>query len=214
MGLPKRLRRYIEPIEIRFFHCGEYGDKYARPHHHACIFGFDFPDKELWSDKGGIKLYTSEILNSVWKNGYCIIGEVNFESAAYVARYITKKITGKEAAEYYDGIEPEYTTMSRGGRTGKGGVGFGFWEYNRSDIVSRDAVVLRGGLTLRPPRYYDKKYEMHFPENMETIKQKRKEKLRPEASDRKRLDRKHLHAKLKHKQIKRSYENGTSILCS
>ena len=25
---------------IRYFQCGEYGEHYARPHHHAIIFGF------------------------------------------------------------------------------------------------------------------------------------------------------------------------------
>ena len=44
----KRLRQAIAPKKVRFFHCGEYGAKLSRPHHHACLFGFDFPDKVLW----------------------------------------------------------------------------------------------------------------------------------------------------------------------
>lgn len=210
----KRLRKYIEPTEIRFFHCGEYGDKLARPHHHACIFGFDFPDKELWSDKGGVKLYTSEILNSVWKNGYCIIGEVNFESAAYVARYVTKKITGEKAAEYYDGLQPEYVTMSRGGRSGGGGIGFGFLDKFKDDIMSRDAITLRGGLTLRPAKYYDKKIELYHPQHMEEVKKKRKSAITMDGNTRKRLDVKKKITLLRAKQLKRNYENGTSSFCS
>jgi hypothetical protein len=35
----KRLRDRIKPLKIRFFHCGEYGDKTRRPHYHALIFG-------------------------------------------------------------------------------------------------------------------------------------------------------------------------------
>jgi hypothetical protein len=40
----KRLRDRIKPLKIRFFHCGEYGDLTRRPHYHALIFGYDFPD--------------------------------------------------------------------------------------------------------------------------------------------------------------------------
>ena len=57
----KRLRKkYGEGI--RFFHCGEYGEKFRRPHYHACLFNFDFPDREIWSVRRGFELYTSESL--------------------------------------------------------------------------------------------------------------------------------------------------------
>jgi hypothetical protein len=42
------LRKKISPLKIRFFHCGEYGDKTRRPHYHALIFGYGFPDKKLF----------------------------------------------------------------------------------------------------------------------------------------------------------------------
>lgn len=48
----KRLRFQYGP-KIRFFHCGEYGTLLNRPHHHACIFNFDFYDKELLSIRQG-----------------------------------------------------------------------------------------------------------------------------------------------------------------
>ena len=68
----KRLRKKYDgltPVQcgdkviypIRFFHCGEYGDQFSRPHHHACIFNFDFHDKELWTVRDGVCLYRSEI---------------------------------------------------------------------------------------------------------------------------------------------------------
>lgn len=115
---------------IRFFHVGEYGDKYKRPHHHACIFNFDFDDKEELvsaDNNNGFALYTSETLDELWakeidamdcryynedtlfqrgskyyaKLGYCAIGEVNAGTAAYCARYVLKKINGPNAIESY-----------------------------------------------------------------------------------------------------------------
>ena len=99
----KRLRKSIQPQRLRYFHCGEYGAKLGRPHYHACLFGFDFPDKELQRySKTGEKLYRSDLLDSAWQNkGWALIGEVTFQSAAYVARYITKKITGEAAHDHY-----------------------------------------------------------------------------------------------------------------
>ena len=41
----KRLRKKYGS-KIRFFQCGEYGELYGRPHYHACLLNFDFPDKE------------------------------------------------------------------------------------------------------------------------------------------------------------------------
>ena len=47
----KRLRRMFPDARIRYFMCGEYGDKLSRPHYHACLFGFDFPDLRIVTGK-------------------------------------------------------------------------------------------------------------------------------------------------------------------
>ncbi len=82
---------------IRYFHCGEYGSDLMRPHHHACLFNFDFLDKKPWSNSKGTTLYRSESLERLWPFGYSAIGSVTYQSAAYVARYITKKLTDPPA---------------------------------------------------------------------------------------------------------------------
>ena len=144
----KRLRHKFGS-GIRFFHCGEYGEKFKRPHYHACLFGLSLPDRRLHSQSNGHKLYVSEILNELWQHkGYAIIGELTFESAAYVARYITKKITGEPAKEHYEGIcevtgeitkrKPEYTTMSR-----RPGIASDWFKKYKSDVYPGDFVVLR-----------------------------------------------------------------------
>lgn len=150
----KRLRYHKGP-GIRFFHCGEYGERYGRPHYHACLFNCDFPDRKLWKIQNNVPLYTSTELAALWEfKGFCSVGEVTFESAAYVARYIMKKITGEAAADHYMGRKPEYTTMSR-----RPGIGQGWLSKYRSDVYPSDGVVVRGR-EMRPPKYYDRLYEV------------------------------------------------------
>lgn len=102
----KRLRKKYGS-GIRFYMCGEYGEKLARPHFHACLFGHDFDDKKVWkkTDAGSV-LYRSAELEKLWPFGYSSVGDVSFESAAYVARYIMKKITGEAAESHYKFFRP------------------------------------------------------------------------------------------------------------
>lgn len=96
----KRLRKkYGEGI--RFYMCGEYGENFGRPHFHACLFGHNFTDLKLWKETNGQKLYRSKELEQLWPFGHSSVGSVTFESAAYVARYIMKKITGEAAEQHY-----------------------------------------------------------------------------------------------------------------
>ena len=173
----KRLRKRYGK-EIRYFHCGEYGEKNSRPHYHAIIFGMDFEDKELFSVRDEIRLYTSETLAELWPFGFVTIGSVTMESCAYVARYVCKKQKGKNAEEHYirwdpltgEGIpiEPEYATMSR-----KPGIGKTWFDEYKSDVYPHDYVVIKKH-KIRPPRFYDKQLTE---EELEKIKEKRAEEL-------------------------------------
>merc|ERR1711906_76548 len=82
----KRLRKKYNKKKIRYYQCGEYGEKFGRPHYHAIIFNHTFPDMEKVPGKHK-DLYTPEILKKIWKKGHVSIGTVNFETAAYVANY-------------------------------------------------------------------------------------------------------------------------------
>ena len=100
----------FKPKKIRCFHVGEYGSLKFRPHHHAILFGFQFPDlTEIYED--GKKYYTSEILSKLWPFGIHRIGECTYDSCCYVARYVTKKLYGNDV-QFYDGRKPEYATYS------------------------------------------------------------------------------------------------------
>lgn len=151
----KRLRKRFSDKKIRFFQCGEYGELHDRPHHHVILFGLDFHDKELCEIvHGGIPLYKSATLANIWPFGLHRIGGVTFESTAYVARYVMKKITGDEAEEHYQGRKPEYITMSR-----RPGIGHDWLLKYKDDVYPHDYVVIRNGIKCKPPSYYDKIFD-------------------------------------------------------
>nr|QJB19541.1 MAG: replication initiator protein [Microvirus sp.] len=172
----KRLRKKFGP-NIRFYHCGEYGETTGRPHYHAILFGIDFSDKKHFTTRNGFPVYRSETLKVLWPYGNHEIGSVTFESAAYVARYIMKKINGKNADQHYQTIDPttgeihqrkpEYTTMSR-----RPGIASGWFERYTSDVYPHDRVVIRGR-QMRPPKFYDNKFELLDPAGYEEIKYNR-----------------------------------------
>jgi hypothetical protein len=148
----------ITSYPIRFYMAGEYGSLNGRPHFHACIFNYDFPDKTLWmTSPSREKLYRSKILESLWPFGYSSIGDVNFKSAAYVARYIMKKITGSQSQDHYQGRTPEFNKMSL-----KPGIGAGWYDKYSADVFPHDYVIVNGK-PCKPPRYYDKLYAVDTP---------------------------------------------------
>lgn len=195
--------------KVRFFHCGEYGEKNSRPHYHACIFGFSFPDKTFYSERSGCRLYRSAMLEELWPVGFSTVGDVTFESAAYVARYITKKVSGEKADEHYQGKLPEYTTMSRGGNVkGSRGIGSLWFKDYKLDVFPSDQVVLRGKV-MKPPRAYDKWLEQDAPDEYLKIKVDRKAKALENAADNtdRRLRVKEQCKIAQFKQLKRGYES-------
>jgi len=201
----KRLRKkYGEGI--RFFHCGEYGEKFDRPHHHACLFNHDFPDRTYWQTRNGVKLYKSEELEKIWGHGYCVVGDVTYESAAYVARYVTKKIIGRKADIHYEGRQPEYITMSR-----RPGIGNQWIEKFHNDVYNGDMVIIKKGLTCKPPRYYDNVMERLNKERIEKIKKERKENINLKEKTYPRLSVKETIKILKSKQLLRSYETSQTV---
>lgn len=90
----KRLRFHTGK-EIRYYACGEYGEKTLRAHYHVCLFGHNFSnDRQPFRRIGEHILYTSKTLTDIWGLGNTSIGDLTFESAAYTARYVMKKQTG------------------------------------------------------------------------------------------------------------------------
>jgi len=158
----KRLRKSKPDQRIRFFQCGEYGDRTLRPHHHALLFNLSFPDLQRCRKRGDYPLYQSQELETLWKQGRAEIGEVNFTTAAYVARYTCKK------GQQPKGSVPEYLTMSR-----KPGIGKLWLEKYIADVYPSDQCVTTSGTVNRPPRYYDQQLEKNHPDMLQKIRSER-----------------------------------------
>ncbi|QBQ83338.1 MAG: replication initiator protein [Microviridae sp.] len=104
-GFFKRLRYYLKKFntEIKFYACGEYGDRYGRPHYHAIIFG--------------LTTEYIEIVRRCWKFGY-IRKPSNvrgMECMNYVCGYVQKKIGSLATHKHeYGDREPFFARMSKG----------------------------------------------------------------------------------------------------
>lgn len=161
----KRLRKELSFKKIRFFMSGEYGDKSLRPHYHSLLFNHDFSDKVFYkTTKQGHRLYTSELLSKIWPYGLAILGDCTYQSAAYCARYIMKKIKGDIAVDHYTRIhplsgkvvivEPEFCLSSR-----RPGLGSTWFDRYAQDCFPSDFLVVEG--KKHPvPKYYMKKLQL------------------------------------------------------
>ena len=177
----KKLRRRIG-VKIRYFLCGEYGSELnsRRPHFHICLFGYDFPDKILYKQSGEYPLYMSKLLDECWNKGISTIGELNFATAAYTARYVMKKVTGEQAKDHYvyiddfgeiHELQPEFVAMSL-----KPGIGKKWYDRYKRDLYPRDEMVINGKKT-KPTKFYDRCHENYQPEEIEKVKQFRLAKM-------------------------------------
>lgn len=177
----KRLRRRLDyagyDSNISYYLAGEYGDTTFRPHYHLILYCNEIPDIEYFcrSASGEYAYYTSELIRDAWGKGNVLIANVNWNTCAYVARYVMKKVKGKEAKSHYEnaGLEPEFCTMSL-----KPALGLRYFEDNYDEIYKYDQVTLStpdGGLSFKPPKYFDLKYADINPDHMLEIKTKRVE---------------------------------------
>lgn len=176
----KRFRRSVgQAKRVSFYMAGEMGSQTGRPHFHACIFGFDFPDRKLYTVRNDIPLYTSEMLSGLWSDpktkesfGFSTVGDVTFASASYIARYIGKK-AHKNEGEF---VRMSLKCPSKSGKPG--GIGKGWFDAYKDSVFPEDAVTFNDGGRCKPPRYYDKAFELTDPVSWATISQVRKDRAR------------------------------------
>lgn len=169
--------------EWRFFACGEYGERYCRPHYHLSVFGISPQDLGLpfqveveetrrlclnsraviakvspgVFDSNGHEYWQSSVIQKFWPYGSHKIYRASRETFQYVAGYVTKKLTGGMAKEFRaKGLESEFQAQSRPS------IGFPwFLKYVGSlSLVDRDKLVNDSveiaGVSWRCPRIFSK----------------------------------------------------------
>lgn len=185
--VPKDLTQFIKNLRqimkrdynedgIRFMACGEYGGETERPHYHLILFNLNLPIEDLYDPHISNKeiYYKSHIIERAWGKGLHNISEATWNTIAYTARYITKKINGKISEEYYanKGQKKEFLRVSR-----MPGIGQGYYDLHKEEIYSKDEIIIKnkaGIISCKPPKYFDELYKAENPEAFKEIQEKRK----------------------------------------
>lgn len=130
------MRKLIKRVpNVRYFMCGEYGEKTGRPHYHAVIFGADFLGASYPID--GV-MYGNKLLENIWGHGQVTIGNLTMASACYVAGYVNKKL----------GDTDTFQTMSK-----RPPIGYQ-WAVDNQDTLRRNEKVIIEGSELPIPKVY------------------------------------------------------------
>lgn len=160
--------------KFKYLAGSEYGSRTFRPHYHLCIFSLELDDLVPTGKKNdmGQPYFSSKYIEQIWGKGNVIIGEVNYESAGYVARYTFKKQTKMDYKKLE--IEPEKLRMSKG-------IGQKYFEDNYEHIYDYDNLYVQAGGKVKnspPPRYYDRLLEKVNPLMLEMVKADRVKKAK------------------------------------
>lgn len=186
----KRLRKvcskYGYKEKLRYIYCGEYGEDTKRPHFHMILYNVPpqlLHGDPLWtSPERQPRLWYANKITEIWKHGLVVYGDVEWHCCAYVARYIVGKQLGKSRKEqikaqelFFPGIpwQDEQIRTSR-----RPGIGRDFYEQNKYTIYESDElnVNIKDKLqAVRPAKYYDRLYDVEYPEALQRLKRIRSE---------------------------------------
>lgn len=139
---------------------------------HAIIFGLHLPDRQFFSRsvKGNYSYWTSSYLEDRWSHGQILITDVTYETCSYVARYVVKKVD-HDLKVFYSTLKvvPEFVVMSR-----RPGIAKKYYVDNKNKVFLSKFINVstpKGGIKFKPPRYYQKLFEIDNCEVSESLKE-------------------------------------------
>lgn len=147
----KRLRKNFENTRIKYYACGEYGDRFARPHYHIILLVYE-TDREyeewipLFDNKG--RKIQKGIIEDTWGMGHVQASYLTEGRILYTVSYVDKKIMNYRQIDIGK-KQPPFKLSSNG-------FGRAYVEDNRAVLLKDKAIKDRGKL-IGLPRYYKKK---------------------------------------------------------
>jgi len=122
----KRLRKSIQPSEVKYYAVGEYGTKKHRPHYHVILFS-------------EVALPHHQLLDT-WKMGLVHVGTLTPASTAYTLKYVYNR-------KKYQDKPSEFALMSR-----RPGIG----AHKVATLPKRNYLYLNGFKKRMPRYYKNK----------------------------------------------------------
>lgn len=183
-------KRHYDFSGIRYFGCCEYGDITFRNHVHIIFFNLPIPDLTIdFTDENGQVFHKvnkmdgsfylfSQIISDIWGKGFICIADCNFNTSAYVSRYVLKKQTGKNSKVYLNefGVEPPYLFMSN-----RPGIGSRFFDYNLQKLMDDPHLYIprdnSSPLVTSLPRAFKKKLKVINPQWYEDFTERSRESI-------------------------------------
>lgn len=175
----KRLRNVgrdfgVDLPKIRYFAVGEYGKLHSRPHYHAIIFGLNLLASSfapyLATVKDGYPIFSSRVLETVWRKGFVTIDEVTSANIRYVSKYVSKSDDG--FVIYSEGIgRGLFVDVKRHGRNSQ----MVPHSFLRSSAASDKVCYEYGKAPSTFPKFALRYVERFYPDVYEELKRKRKE---------------------------------------
>lgn len=111
---PRHLQLFIKSLRrktprFRYYAVGEYGEQTLRPHYHLALFGFDTCERGQTDLRRPNCCSRCKLVNDTWGKGAVQLARLEEASAAYVAGYVTKKLTAPPLPKH---LHPEFQRMS------------------------------------------------------------------------------------------------------
>lgn len=206
--LRQRIKLKYGDYKIKYMACGEYGDKGARPHYHLIIFGLELPIETFYKPRiiNNETYWQNTEIEKCWKHGISNITEASWNNIAYTARYITKKINGKDSDETYASIGKikEFFRVSKG-------IGKQYFEDNIERITKTGNVTIKntnGAQNTSVPHYY---LDLLGKTNEEAVRLLQEKRRRIAKNREKALRRTHGYGTLEQLAIQENYQSARTL---
>lgn len=168
---------------VRVFYCGEYGSLTDRPHYHIIFFNCPAIDLTFYkrSPEGGYYYHSKDIYDT-WRDrdkvsiGFHTVSELNYNMCAYTARYMLKKQKGQSVKDRlfaFDNVSDTDLQLRSNvfcGMSLKPGIGRRYYDEHKDQIYDTDQILYNDefkAYCAKPPRYFDKLYDIDEPGLME-----------------------------------------------